>query len=298
MLFQFQPRMQGVRKQMKRAAAIIGPTPAFVRWAIKMPCRLRDIDVERLPDSTFRQLRAIKELDLAHREDRVFQEVAFHSRTCRGQELVGFLPAEVLEASGGRDEINNACSTCVANTQAGDNGWVGCFGIAKVEQQALVDAFEQAVSKSKKLSEFSESFSSTQPKWFGVWMESVLSGDQCETLHDIFGTLELDPDWREFRIALECCAKNELELHVEYFPPGVSDGQIWRWVESCDRCRFELEQEYRECPCCGRAVVMQSQKRRKVLGLRPYMKLKYVLGEQESERLIDDYLNWKSNLES
>lgn len=278
---------------MKRAAAIVGPTPAFVRWAIKMPCGLRDVDVDRLPEATFRQLRAIQELDLARRENRVFQDVVFHSSTCRGQELIGFLPAEILQASGGLNEIESTCSHCISNIHSDNGGWVGCFGIAKIESDGWVDEFEKVVVQFDG-DDDQRKFAITQPRWYGLWMRPVWQAEHCELVERAMNSMQLTTDWKEFREALVRCVRHDLEFHVEYFPPGVSDGQTWRWKKSCDQCRFLLREGDLECPCCRRRVVAQSMKKRKVLGLRPYMKLKYVLGEEECNRLVEEYLDWRA----
>ena len=277
---------------MRRAAAIIGPTPAFVRWAIKHPCQLREIDEERLPATTFRQLRSIHELDLARRENRIFKEVAFHADTQLGHELFGFLPAEILAASGGASKINNACSNCVANTQAEVNGWVGCFGIVRIESSGFVEDFEAAIDQLELGDELEANFVSTKPRWFGVWMDGVFQRNQLRLLLDVLESLSLSSEWELFRKAVQLCQDNQLELHAEYFPAGVSDGQHWRWDAHCDRCRAPVNSTT-ICECCGRKKVEQVAKKRKVLGLRPYMKLLYVLGEQKCEQLVREYVDWK-----
>lgn len=284
---------------MQRAAAIIGPTPAFVRWAINRPCELREIDEERLPDTTFRQLRSIQELDLALREQRVFQGVAFHVNTQRGQELVGFLPSEILDASGGESMVEDACTNCAANTQSDNGGWVGCFGIAKLEHSDLIGIFESVLERLGLAAEFTRSFVPTSPHWYGVWLVDAWRGVQIDLLLKVFETLDLDSEWEQLREAMRRCQLNGLELHAEYFPSGNSDGQRWKWDEHCDRCRALVDHEKETaCKCCGRKLVKQAVKKRKVLGLRPYMKLKHVLGEQKCEQLVNEYLEWKVRTES
>lgn len=278
---------------MRRAAAIIGPTPAFVRWAIKHPCQLREIDEERLPATTFRQLRSIYELDLARRENRIFKEVAFHADTQSGDELLGFLPAEILAASGGESAINKACSNCVANTQVDVNGWVGCFGVARIESSNFVQDFDVAVEQLELCDEFETKFVATNPRWFGVWVNGVFQRHQVGLLLGVLDRLSLSSEWEQFRKALQLCRDNQLELHAEYFPAGVSDGQHWKWNVHCDRCRAPLNSTMTTCECCGRKKVGQVAKKRKVLGLRPYMKLLYVLGEQKCEQLVREYVDWK-----
>lgn len=278
---------------MQRAAAITGPTPAFVRWAINRPCQLREVDEERLPETTFRQLRSIHELALARRQNRVFQNVAFHPDTKLGEELLGFLPVEVLEASGGEARIQEQCSNCVANTQREMSGWVGCFGMARIDAPEFISGFEAAIERLGIDEEIEQSFPVTHPRWFGVWMTHVLDRHQVGLLIQVMNELELGREWEQFRTALSRCWQNNLELHVEYFPSGNSDGRYWKWDPHCDACRSNIDFSVRKCECCGRKRIEQSAKKRKVLGLRPYMKLRYVLGESKCVQLVREYVDWK-----
>ena len=61
---------------MKRAAAIIGPTPSFVRWTILQPCPFRQID-DSHPYEAFRQLRNLREVSLGLIETGFSKDSAF-----------------------------------------------------------------------------------------------------------------------------------------------------------------------------------------------------------------------------
>ena len=64
---------------MKRAAAIVGPTPSFVRWAIRYECPYRQNETVDLPWATFRQLRSLREVSLGYQEQRVVDGFCIHA---------------------------------------------------------------------------------------------------------------------------------------------------------------------------------------------------------------------------
>ena len=120
---------------MKRRAAILGPTPQFVRWAVEQPCTLRSWDPESkkgLAEVSFRQLRSIRELSRARREGRVLEGIVVHAESLNENSTapsLGFLEEEIWQVCGALVELNNACLKCPANA-LGDSGdqWAGCYG--------------------------------------------------------------------------------------------------------------------------------------------------------------------------
>jgi hypothetical protein len=283
---------------MKRAAAIIGPTPPFLRWAIEHPCGLRELDLRDLPGSTFRQLRAIQELDLAVSEKRVFQGVAFHAETQPGHDLMGFFPDEILAAFGGQTEVESHCSGCPANVVDDRGGWSGCFGLVRLSDTKQVQEFDQAVEELGLSEKFDNAFGPAPSKWFGVWPNSPFSSEQMDCLLLVLARLDWESEWVMFRSALERCLEMQLVLHVDFFPAGESDGLRWQLNSHCGYCKMEQVIGKNECKGCGRQTVAPSQKKRRVLGLRPYMQMKFVVGESKCEKLVNDYWKWKSEVDS
>ncbi len=102
---------------MKRYAAIQGPTPIFVRWALEQPCELRELSEVRFVESSFRQLRSFRELSLARIEDRVVEGVAIHpdAHIDFPAAALGFSQTEVCYTAGGWETVNRACANCPAN---------------------------------------------------------------------------------------------------------------------------------------------------------------------------------------
>jgi len=125
---------------MKRSVAILGPTPAFVRWTIERPCHLREIDSQRLPETTFRQLRSLRELSVAMAQDRFVDNVCLHpsARSDEPESALGFLMDEVVDLHGGLEIVQQTCRSCPANvgaktslgakTSRGSELIAGCYG--------------------------------------------------------------------------------------------------------------------------------------------------------------------------
>ncbi len=286
---------------MKRAAAIIGPTPRFVRWAIKRPCVLREINDTNLPGSTFRQLRSLTELSLAISEKRIFDGVVFKADTdaLNDERVLGFLAEEVLEAHGGRKEVEQACGSCDANIL--ENGWAGCHGtmiLGDETLQALLTSTESTVEQFGEAVEFELL---TTPAWYTLWTESVMAKSKMKVAFQAYAVATDDCALKDngaiksFCKAVELCLAHELELHVEHFPTGHSDGVEWCLDLHCHVCKAACEEKV--CPVCGQKQMEQSKKRRKVMGLRPYMDLRFIFGEQEARKRYADFLEARNATE-
>lgn len=279
---------------MKRSVAILGPTPAFVRWAIHRACPLREIEEDNLPDSTFRQLRSLSELSLAIQEERVFEEIAFHPETTDNGETLGFPVNEILDVVGGATHITDSCSQCPANTHAQNRGWVGCFGIATTQDNEIQSNVQQRLDQPELSDAFVNHFRFPQPSWYGIWAARVLKAKQLQTLHKILEPIEFaDVSWQQFRQAVYLCLQNQLDLHLDYFPSGHSDGIRWKLDRHCEYCKSPRPDSGIQCQECQRMYVAQSAKKRKVLGIRPYMRLEQILGQATCEALVCRYLRWK-----
>ena len=97
---------------MKRSVAIIGPTPAFVRWAIWHPCDLRPLEERRFIDQCFRTLRGIRAYSVAKAEGRIHDGFCLHPEITMA--AVG-LNRTAVESPRGFSIDEVLC--CVAETQ-------------------------------------------------------------------------------------------------------------------------------------------------------------------------------------
>ncbi|MEL7497716.1 MAG: hypothetical protein AAFN77_08910 [Planctomycetota bacterium] len=116
---------------MKRSVAILGTTPAFVRWAIWHPCALRPLFKDRFIDQTFRTLRSLKELSVARADSRCHEGFCVHPQSSQqdAESLEGFSIEEVTATFGGLDHVQSACQPCDANiSRQSQDALVGCYG--------------------------------------------------------------------------------------------------------------------------------------------------------------------------
>ena len=283
---------------MKRTAAIIGPTPAFVRWAINHACSLRELDADNLPYQTFRQLRSIREISLGKLQQRIVNGICFHNDYANDPETArGFPVDEVFQLSGTGEEIASCCDRCPANSvlatdHRGDlqPAWAGCYGWFRSEEgdMNLIDMFEQ-VSRSTGSTIFADG--NPARVWFRIWQNQVWSGKQLAELNRFCSTLpsadSLSFDFQNFVRAIQACQENRLELVTELIPSGESDGNQWTIRAHCLDCQCEMADDARRCGECGRIGHPVSANRRKVLGLRPYMLLKEIIGIEQTGELLD-----------
>ena len=298
---------------MKRSAAIIGPTPAFLRWAVRHPCPLREIELENLPSSTFRQLRSLSEWSTASREGRVVDGVAFHPDTSRDTTLLGFPVDEIADAFGGKAFVQSSCDGCVANSQSDSGGFAGCFGLVQItDLPEILRKTEQAASRRDLYSQFKQTFHrrtagdaagddrlNAAELWYGLWIERVIPPPAAIVLRGFVEEFrDTTQEWESFYVSLERCIQYKLDLHVELFSSGVSDGQSWRLDPHCATCKAPWDggvgrdgSAAKVCQVCGEQWVQRAEKKRKVLGIRPYMQLQHIFGEKKCEELRSRYLD-------
>jgi len=306
---------------MKRNAAIIGPTPAFLRWAIHHPCPLREIKPKNLPNSTFRQLRSLRELSESLIEKRVMDGIAFHPDTGADGPLLGFPVDETADAFGGLDLVQSHCGGCSANSLDAVGGWAGCFGLVKivdlpailqqVERTAAArDFYSQVQHRSdfgfKPGSKTGAGSKSKGPRhlgperlWYGLWVNQIVTPAATEILRWFLDDLrDRSGEWESLCLAVERCVQHKMDLHIELHPTGVSDGQKWSLDPHCATCKAPRVAESGDaCRVCGKELIEQAEKKRKVLGIRPYMHLEYIFGKQKCEELRERYMDREKEAE-
>ena len=281
---------------MKRAAAIIGPTPSFVRWTILQPCPFRQID-DSHPYEAFRQLRNLREVSLGLIENRVQQGFCIHAtQNQTAEEARGFPVDEILAFFGTQDEIENTCGQCAANAakhrslNAPETQWAGCYGWMRSEQDSinLVNIFNSIAV---------DHFIGLPPakqNWFRVWQNERWQEDQLAVLNRLLQQLPLSiidkhGDLADFCDAVATCHNNQLDLATELVPAGISDAIHWKIEPHCSICKFESARSQDRCEQCGQTGTWTASSKRKVLGLRPYMILKDIIGSKQTEELIKQF---------
>lgn len=316
---------------MKRSVAIYGPTPQFVRWAIGRPCPIREHETENLPDASFRQLRGLREFSIGLIQDRVFEGICVHPNASADEISAarGFAGEEVLDSHGGESVVAGCCGGCPANALNDQlpGVWGGCYGWlpattgfcfeATLKQTNtashrmppdqpgidIVRLIDETIEQHSLGGETDQFFNRTSPRWYGLWGTSVIHKEKVAFLFRLFELvvarcLELNEtqksslsDVIRFRDALLHCVTNDLTMHLELMPPGVSDGQTWSISAHCPECKFEMKdhQPNRHCQACGRKGNPHGVRKSKVLGLRPYVQLEGVLGRAKTADFLKRY---------
>ncbi|QEG21526.1 hypothetical protein [Mariniblastus fucicola] len=299
---------------MKRSAAILGPTPPFLRWTIVVPCPFRDADAKNLTDAAFRELRSLRAVAVGELERRIVDGVCLHpdADSNRPGEALGFPVEEVYAAYGGKKEADAACLRCPANvpvasseldgevefSKAGCFGWLPfgnddgasgfmalmeCEGSGRETQGlSIVDQFEAAFLSQ----EDSGLFPTTSPRWFGVWSQGKFTKQQLVWLDRVCQQIDsASIAWQRLARAVRVSIEHDLEFRVDLTPAGSSDGVCWH-VESCCSCCGASDPEAL-CKVCGTKAAPLRARKTRVLGLRPYLKLVAIFGAEETKRLCE-----------
>jgi hypothetical protein len=312
---------------MKRSVAILGPTPMFLRWAILQPCHLREIHAKRLPETTFRQLRAIRETSLAKIENRVFENIGVHPQASEedASSALGFSLHEILEMHGGEAAVQHCCQPCPANVAAIEHPGLlaGCYGWLPVDPSLDLDSITRGSLKSAARQEtvadvapliqwvenasqppaiqreLAELFPVGLQTWSRLFQGSSFTRLQLLTIEKIFLSVlhELKsanprpapPSLTTFVHAISTCRNRGLSFHFELVPAGYSDGLTWTISRHCGVCKFQANSETKTCPGCGQTGQQQSEIKLKVLGIRPYLQLSAIFGNEATRKFLTRY---------
>jgi hypothetical protein len=255
---------------------------------------MRDNDVRDLPFETFRQLRSLRELSIARIENRIREGICLHrDYSDDPQTARGFIADEILEQVGSAETVQDYCGQCPANvsflielgrdqkvlvTQHGKRSekqlWAGCFGWFRSEQNG--------VDLPRLL---------TKEAWHKLWRTEVWQGEDLQTLRESvsrFTTTQISDhfEFSDFMSVVECCSRLGLRLETELVPRGHSDGLLWTIEPHCRSCRCEMQIVDTACPVCGIQGGPRRVRPRKVLGLRPYLLLKEIIGMDATNELL------------
>lgn len=204
---------------MKRTAAIRGQTPYFIRWAIEFECPFREIFPQRIPETTFRQLRSLRELSVARHENRIFQGICLHpsikrkvdrSKPLPTAQALGFPIAEVLDLVGGKTLLDQTCGNCPANASIQPNSWAGCYGGVATDltlnfQHLLQGVYQHGIGhptepqfdliqmvnswlieNDRYLQLFQQRYPDESGLFFTFWVESPIDRGRLVFLHQLF----------------------------------------------------------------------------------------------------------------
>jgi hypothetical protein len=264
-------------------------TPSFLVWALERHCSLRQIAGWEDPERTERLLRAARAYDEARAEGRILDGVAFAAGAEVEQEISsvrGFRVDSTLGLYGGAAGLHANCDNCPANALGDNRGRqvVGCFGMwpLPTDLNRFYEHVDAALAESRLPT-------NTRPGWFGLWMNSPLSGDTCSELVRVLAGLRIDDPASdagraELVIALEAAARHDIPLRVQLYPRGRTDDPWWQLADHCGRCHAEWTGSG-PCRVCGQTVHPAAPKKRRVRGQRPYFPVVRLLGAEHAAEL-------------
>lgn len=295
---------------MKRAAAILGATPPFIRWAIEAACPFLRLEspaaASRNPaQSRWRQLRGLKEVSLGIAQGRTHAGFCF-SAQATAEKILGVRIEEVTAPLGGSPRVAQACRQCRANPNPLSDAWAPCTGLLPLSQPG--PTCEETTSRwQRERDEFSRRIAETvhsgrhgEPlhgplTWSSIWRGPSLEGLSLTAAHQTLALLadqfsHATAEYQELTAALQHASVNKLKVWIESVPAGWSDGQLWRLPAHCSGCGATWTGSAGgRCVECGAESSFQAERRLKVLGLRPFVQLTEVLGEPAARQLFLEY---------
>jgi len=284
---------------MKRTAAVLGPTPPFIRWAIEHDCALRDLDVESLADQTFRQLRNLRELSNGYREARVLEDICVHpAPTGDPSAFRAFHADEVFDFFGDAASLSQQCGDCDANCNADlKTDWAGCFGLVSVNLNfTFGHTMQTQVLPADNLISLVDHAMAEENGFYRLWTQKWIEETAITQLASIFTMVAPQradhAPLQQFADACQRCADHRMRLFVELIPGGFSDGTHWKLNRACEKCRFESQTPREKgvhCPACKSRNPDDFGRKAKVLGLRPYLLLERVLGKTKTQEFAARY---------
>jgi hypothetical protein len=291
---------------MKRGAAIVGPTPPFIRWALDFPCPLlrpalgRSATLEKnRAQAHWRQVRGFQEISRGKLQGRTHAGFCFAPQST-AQQVLAVRIDEVTAAWGGSVSIEAACSSCPANPTPSRDVWAACTGLLPLVPPAA--SLEETRALWRQRRQTIETFAaelnpSRQPsRWTEIWAGPYLSAESLTLAAGILQRCrellaEQPVEAEALLAALEHAARTEQRIWIEPVPSGYSDGESWSLPAHCLVCGEEwpLTKPGGSCPECHRAATYQAARRLKVLGLSPYLRLAEVVGNEAARDLQAQY---------
>jgi len=288
---------------MKRAAAIIGATPPFIRWALTASCPLMRVGgtaaQHRSPaESAWRQLRGLKEISRAMAEGRSHGGYCFAPQSTVKQILAVKID-EVTAPLGGTPRVAQTCHQCPANPTPHLERWAACTGLLPLvspcetlEETRAAWIRRRSEIETRSLANSGES--TPRLGWARVWNGPALTQLELAQALLMLGVnlfREQAGECAELLAALEHAKLSGLKLWVEPVPAGWSDGHTWSLPEFCRSCGTEWlgHPGSGVCANCGHTGSYQAPRKLKVLGLRPYLQLSQTVGVTAAEQLQREY---------
>lgn len=313
---------------MKRQAAITGPTPPMVLWTLLVDCPLRDLTRSPAATAASVQLRGLREWSRARSEGRIRNGICLHENCDSGAgnntqqiqaEWLGFPEAEPFAVFGGQERVTEICGRCPANVASENGGVAGCWGVIPFASpdgekettelrlgtgQRLVVAdlptwFDRVLGNGNTRAEFRNLFPESSPAWYGIWIGEEWNRVQVEWMAGFLESNQSELPTRElhqFAAAAVSAHIHKLRLCYDRVPAGCADTVDWHLQPHCGRCGW-LHNSRQPCPCCGETRAPMPEQRKKVMGLRPWLRMAQLYGPEASSRIVEEFQQTRGNHE-
>ncbi len=211
---------------------------------------------------------------------------------------LGFRIDDIFGQWGGFEKVASLCRQCPAvpgddepgslRRIAGCHGWLAADGSVQRFQEAVDTVWSRCAVDVPLL---------TSPHWYSLWVGGELAGERLFATARLFRAVEqlagfddLRDEAGQFADVLDNAARKKLVVDVELVPPGFSDGLNWTTSAYCDRCRASCADASSpgrsRCDTCGKQGGIHPTRKRRVLGLRPWVRLETVVGTDNVESLL------------
>ena len=254
-----------------------------VRWALEFPCPYRQRHDWQDPEVAVEELFELRVLN----DSQIFEGfcitdligVPDETGAIQGVPIHGFeLTGPLLEHG------TSICKSCPCNI--GPEGVAGCQGWLNIDARSdkLHDWVEEQVEVLGIDDELRSLFPSTEPRWYGLWIDSPLSTPQRDVLLKLFETSR-DEEFAHFHRALS----SQFPLHVSLCPPSDA-GLGWSTTFGhCDNCKAIPDltvnsNSVQLCRVCGHSFRSRDHQRMERM-IAPISLMKLV-GEKEHEDFI------------
>src|SRR5205814_9760726 len=104
----------------------------------------------------------------------------------------GFRGADTLAVYGGLEALERTCGICSANALKERGGLAGCIGLLPLwpESREFHAAIDQAIEAAGMVCRYSQLFPQTEPRSYGLWIESPVGSQQQVFMVDLIRRIE------------------------------------------------------------------------------------------------------------
>jgi hypothetical protein len=217
-------------------------TRQVLKWTLERKCPFRSGRAAKEIHATFEATAALRthsDLPTSAIDGDLCVTSWIYSKA--GTKPNGYRISEVFSPFGGLAAARATCGGCDANIWSERSEKMGgCAGVVAIDPDSpeLESSLSQVVAASSLDDGVGSAFVPTSPIWYGLWVNSPLSQNQCRLLLKVLSGIELLTS-RDRRIlpALESALAHALPLHVDLTALGHTDFGVYTEFPHCPRCK-------------------------------------------------------------